>query len=65
MDLSLLIAQWSGQLPEGFIRPWSPQVDNADARIERGWKAISSARGAARIGTSNARRSARTPSMPP
>ena len=27
MDLSLLIAQWSGQLPEGFVRPAIPDTD--------------------------------------
>ena len=35
MDLQLLIAQWSGQLPEGFVRPASLQTGLAECAHKR------------------------------
>ena len=35
MDISLLIAQWSGQLPEGFVRPASLQTGLPECKHKR------------------------------
>ena len=35
MDLQLLIAQWSGQLPEGFVRPARLQTGLAECAMKR------------------------------
>ena len=35
MDLQLLIAQWSGKLPEGFVRPARLQTGLADCKHKR------------------------------